>query len=572
MDRSNILNKKACRVDVAHEAMAQSVLLPDLILENGNFGIAIIDDVFQCIYANEEMATIVGHPVHDILGRDFRNYMEAGSRNTITDRTLQTRSDGGASKKFEIVFCRPDGRYRTVEATMIDMKTDDRHIIRVFYAFDISDHKAMRDELAKSERKYRLLVENIEEYFFEQSLEGGLIFFNEALLRHSGFTRDELNCMNFRDYVLPEDWDRVVDFYTNILKTGEPASGLLIRGRMKDGSVHYYEVRSNLKKDDMGNSVGFRSYTRDVTAEILYEKELKESEQQLKAIIEGSPIPTIVVNTMHCIVHWNKACEDLTGVPQADIIGKDKQITEKYLKQPILSDFLIDRVPLENISTFYKSECRKSGVVKDAYDVEAYFPELGEKGKWLYLTSAFLRDSENNITGAIETLLDITAKKRAEGDMIKMHEALEEKVNERTSELQDINTALEVLLKKRENDKKDLENRVIFSIKEVIAPHIELLKKTPLDKHQKIYLEILEQNFLEICSPFMQILSESIQKLTPTEIQVVNLIKQNKSSKQIADFLWISPRTVEFHRDNIRKKLGIKNKKLNLRTYLLSSQ
>lgn len=571
MDDLNILNEKACLVKSGNETTAQPVLLPSLIVEHGNFGVAIIDDDFQCLYANDEMAQIVGHSVEDMIGSDFRNYIVASSRDTISGRTRDVSRDSGIPKKFEIVFNRNDGTLRTVEASMVDMVTADRRFIRVFYAFDISDHKTMREELAESESKYRLLVENIEEYFFEQSLEGGLIFFNEALLRHSGFTRDELNRMNFRDYVLPEDWGRVVDFYTNIFKTGEPASGLLIRGRMKDGSIHYYEVRSNLKKNDKGKCVGFRSYTRDVTAEILYEKELKESEQQLKAIIEGSPIPTIVVNHMHCIVHWNKACEDLTGIQQADIIGKDKQITEKYLKQPILSDFLIDGIPLEEISTFYKSECRKSRVVKDAYDVEAYFPELGERGKWLYLTSAFLRDSENNITGAIETLLDITEKKRAEGAMMEMHMALEEKVKERTAELQDINTALEVLLKKRENDKRDLENRVIFSIKEVVAPHIELLKRTPLDKHQKIYLEILEQNFLEICSPFMQLLSESMQKLTPTEIQVVNLIKQNKSSKQIADFLGISSRTVEFHRDNVRKKLGIKNKKLNLRMYLLSS-
>jgi hypothetical protein len=121
--------------------------------------------------------------------------------------------------------------------------------------------------------------------------------------------------------------------------------------------------------------------------------------------------------------------------------------------------------------------------------VETYFPELGERGKWLYLTSAFLRDSENNITGVIDTLMDITEKKRAERAMMEMHMALEEKVKERTAELQDINTALEVLLKKRENDKRDLENRVIFSIKEVVAPHIELLKRTSLDKHQKFTLK-----------------------------------------------------------------------------------
>jgi DNA-binding CsgD family transcriptional regulator len=153
-----------------------------------------------------------------------------------------------------------------------------------------------------------------------------------------------------------------------------------------------------------------------------------------------------------------------------------------------------------------------------------------------------------------------------------MQEALEAKVMERTRELQDINTALEVLLKKRENDKKSLEDRVTFSIKEVIAPHIELLKRTHLDPQQAIHIEMLEQNFLEICSPFMQILSETIRKLTPSEIQIVNLIKQNKSSKQIAGFLGVSQRTVEFHRDNIRKKLGIKKKKQNLRIYLLSER
>jgi DNA-binding CsgD family transcriptional regulator len=195
-----------------------------------------------------------------------------------------------------------------------------------------------------------------------------------------------------------------------------------------------------------------------------------------------------------------------------------------------------------------------------------------ETGKWLSLTSVFLRDSEGRVSGAVESLIDITAKKRAETDMLRMHEALEAKVMERTRELRDINTALEVLLKKREDDKRSLEERVAFSIKELIAPHIELLKRTDLDSRQSMYLETLEQNFTEISAPFMEILSDSLRKLTPSEIQVITLIKQNKSSKQIADFLGVSPRTVEFHRDNIRKKLGIRNKKQSLRAHLLSDR
>ena len=70
----------------------------------------------------------------------------------------------------------------------------------------------------------------------------------------------------------------------------------------------------------------------------------------------------------------------------------------------------------------------------------------------------------------------------------------------------------------------------------------------------------------------MAMLSDNMQKLTRTEIQVINLIKQNKITKEIADLMGISTRTVETHRDNIRKKLGIKNKKVNLRSYLLKSE
>ncbi len=536
--------------------------ISSLLIEHGNSGIAVMDKGFRCLYANQAMARIVGCAMADILGRDLREHLSESSRAVLGDWKRLCRKPGRGDTKFELDFLRGDGGPRTVEVAAAEIKTADGGVIRVLYAFDISDRKRMREELAESERKYRLLVENIEEFFFEQDVAGNLIFFNEAMVRHSGFTRTELMGMNFREYVLPEDWDQVVAFYTGILKTGRPASGLLIRGRMKDGLIHYYEVRSNLKRNEEGRKIGFRSYARDVTAEKLYE-------QQLKAIIEGSPIPTIVLNKAHCITHWNKACEDLTGVRAGDIIGKDKQIAARYLKQPILSDFLIDGAPLEEISAFYATECRRSEVIKDAYEMEAFFSGLGEKGKWLYLTSAFLRDSDNRITGAIETLLDITVKKNAETNLKKMHGALEEKVRERTRELQDINTALEVLLKKRENDKRELEERVVFSIKEVLWPHLELLKKSQLNQHQQIYLEILEQNFLEICAPFIQLLSGGIHKLTTTEIQVINLIRQNKVSKEIADFLGVSPRTVEFHRDNIRKKLGIKNKKVNLRAYLL---
>jgi DNA-binding NarL/FixJ family response regulator len=165
---------------------------------------------------------------------------------------------------------------------------------------------------------------------------------------------------------------------------------------------------------------------------------------------------------------------------------------------------------------------------------------------------------------------DITQRKQAERNLLKIQNALERKVKERTRNLQESNVALEVLLKKRENDRRDVEEHVILNIRESISPYIERLKNSPLKDRQKVYLEIIERNLKEIAAPFMRGLSDTFHKLTPTEIQVINLVKQEKTTKEMANFLGVSPRTVEYHRDNIRKKLGIANQKINLRSYLLS--
>ena len=109
-------------------------------------------------------------------------------------------------------------------------------------------------------------------------------------------------------------------------------------------------------------------------------------------------------------------------------------------------------------------------------------------------------------------------------------------------------------------------------MRQLITPYLEKLKKNRLTDRQNNLLDILESNLNEIVSPFARNFSNSFMKLTPTEIQVANLIRQGETTKEIADLLNLSKKTIEFHRENIRTKIGIKNKKINLRTYLLSSK
>jgi len=160
----------------------------------------------------------------------------------------------------------------------------------------------------------------------------------------------------------------------------------------------------------------------------------------------------------------------------------------------------------------------------------------------------------------------IQERKKAERELRKREKELRIK----TRNLEEANAALRVLLKKRDEDRLELEEKVLSNVKELVLPYLGKLKRTGLDQRQKTFASILESNIDDIISPFLRRMSSRYLGLTPAQIQVANLVRQGKRTKDIAELLDLSPKTIEDHRKNLRKKLGLKNKKANLRTHLLS--
>jgi PAS domain S-box-containing protein len=145
------------------------------------------------------------------------------------------------------------------------------------------------------------------------------------------------------------------------------------------------------------------------------EAALRESEKKLSQIVLGLSIAAFVIDENHVITHCNRAFENLTGISASELVGTGNQWKTFYpAKRPTLADLIVDRATEVEIAQHYPGKYRKSDVIDGAYEVEDFFPRAGVAGRWLFFTAAPLMDDEGNIAGAIETLQDITDRKRAE--------------------------------------------------------------------------------------------------------------------------------------------------------------
>jgi len=138
--------------------------------------------------------------------------------------------------------------------------------------------------------------------------------------------------------------------------------------------------------------------------------------------------------------------------------------------------------------------------------------------------------------------------------------------------LEDSNIALKVLLEHREQDRVRLEENILANIRKLVKPYLEKLLFQKLDERTRNLVDIIAARLDEIASPFLNRLASINRVLTPKEIDVAALVREGRTSKEIAEILNISVSGADFHRKKIRQKLGLTNEKSNLRSYLLSLQ
>jgi PAS domain S-box-containing protein len=331
----------------------------------------------------------------------------------------------------------------------------------------------------------------------------------------------------------------------------------------------------------------YSAVRKELAEKKLTEETLRGSEERYRLLLKSSPDPIVVYTMNGMAVYVNPAFEQTFGFSSEEVSGKpidfvpdeSRQETKKAIESMIRG---------KKIELFETKRLTKEGRVLD-----------------VQISSTIYKNNDGRPAGNIVILRDISAQKRTEKELKKYRDHLEDRVEERTAELaktntqlkqeveerkraektlkkrevelkaqshhlEEVNTALKVLLKQRESDKKETGENVLSNVKELISPYVKRLRTSRLNTNQQTLIDILESNLNNIISPFISKMSSKYFNLTSMEIKVANLVKDGKTNKEIADLLYLSKNTIMFHRHNIRSKLQLKNKKINLRSHLLS--
>lgn len=420
---------------------------------------------------------------------------------------------------------------------------------------DKNQLQAVRTVLQESEEKYRKLLDlSPDSVVILQDRK--YQFVSSAFTRMFGYSQEDVDeGLSFYQLVRAEDLDAVRRRYEDRM-AGKPVPKIFqIDLVAKDGTRIPCETSATLV--NFNGRPADLVFIRDIRERLAAAEALQTSEKTMRVLLDSTHDLALLVATDGTVLTANNKAAQRYGKNLAELIG-----TNIYPLMPPDALDLRKNKAEEVIKT--KQPVRYTEENAGRYFDCNLFPILGEAGDVKSFT-VFVRD--------------ITERQQNQKALQDVRQELEHRVRERTKELEEkaqnleeVNTALKVILKRLDEDKKAIEEKVLFNVRQLVEPILEKLKNGKLTERQKNLLDTLTSNLNEIISPFARRLSNSLMKLTPTEIQVANFIRQGKTTKEIAEILNLSAKTIEFHRDNIRTKIGIKNKKINLRTHLLSIQ
>jgi DNA-binding CsgD family transcriptional regulator len=274
-----------------------------------------------------------------------------------------------------------------------------------------------------------------------------------------------------------------------------------------------------------------------------YIQQLEFNNSILQAEQDLSPDGILVVDEHRKMVSFNKQFVTMWDIPPAIHQCRD----DRKSIQSVLDKLKYPRRFLQKVEYLMANPTLKSRDELELLD-----------GRFFERYSAPIYDEKKDIRGRIWFFRDITEIKRVKAQLEEQNQWLEERVRLRTAELENLNTTLQTLLHSLEKEKKTLEKQTLDNFQKALLPFFDSLRETSLSARQNQILDMMEKIMADLLAPMNSSFLQLRNPLTSTEIKVANCVRMGKTSKEIAEILCCSERTVEGHRSALRRKLGLK--------------
>ena len=531
------------------DALEDAEKFTSSILNNASTPILVFNSDKSIRYVNPAFEKATGFSCGELIGRKppYPWWSEETIQKISEDfeKTFYNGSQG-----MEELFKKKNGERFWVEITSTSIRRNDEVRSYLSIWVDITRRKTIEWELQKREKMWSDIMDNIGVGVVLISPAMEILSLNNQM--KSWFPKiDETNKpICFLSFYRPP-YAGICPHCQTIKTLNDGKVHETITATFTRDAIMNYRIISSPVKNKNGKVIAAIQMVENLTEHERLKLELKESEKKYQILYEFFRDAIILLTPEEGFIGCNPAALELFG------INNEKEFTSPFFA----------RLSPEYQPDGTLSSKKAQQMVAIAIKKGTHFFEWKHKRKdgIEFFSDVFLTKLELYGKRILQvTIRNINDQKLVEQALIERQRELETK----SKYLEETNTALSVLLKKRDEDKKELEEKVLLNIKEKIEPYLLKLKKTDLNESQKVYLNALGSHLENIVSPFLHTLFSMNLYFTPAEIKVAEQIKEGKTNKEIALCLNLSPQTIGVRRKKLRKKLGITNKKINLRTYL----
>jgi two-component system NtrC family sensor kinase len=378
------------------EALRKSEERYRVLAENAGEAILVVqDDVVKFI--NPKGVELSGYTGEELASRPFTSFIYPDDIYVVADRYLKRLRGEPVPQTYDFRIVRKDGDIRWGELNAVPVSWEDKPAVLCFMS-DITERKQSEEALRQSEEKYRTILEEIGDGYFETDLTGSFTFVNDAQARLLGYSREEIIGTSFRAFTPEERVNVVLEAYGRVYNTGEPLRNFVDEVIGKDGSHGFAETSAFPIRNDRGEITGFRGMRRDITARRQMEEALRHSEEKYRTILEQMEDAYFEVDLGgHLIFVNNSVCRDL-GYSREELMGKSYKV------------FTVD----DDIQSLFQvfNEVYRTGVPNKGFPWKTVRKD-GSHG-FAETSISLLRNEHGETIGFRGVGRDITERKRAE--------------------------------------------------------------------------------------------------------------------------------------------------------------